>query len=251
MHKHSIYAAVASLAALGAAIGIFAQQPAKAPEGQGKEMFAKKGSGPPRTTMPDVFLREVWTRPAGEPGQVPVKAANVSNPNLELKVYGLDAKNLTISGVADNPTGPLNLWTGLCTAPVAATLRDKNNYVDLTGLAKVRWITRASGFHVVRPVVKLADGTILVGDHTDASTTTFLESEFAFTGLRWIKLDPERVVTTGVYGPVGEASSWVENPDLSKVDEVGFADLMPGTGHGSGGWVNVSRIEVYGKAVKR
>jgi hypothetical protein len=31
---------------------------------------------------------------------------------------------------------------------------------------------------------------------------------------------------------VGEASSWVENPDLSKVDEVGFVDLMPGTGTG-------------------
>jgi hypothetical protein len=250
MHKHTMYGVVVSVAVLGAALGIFAQQPAQAPEGQGKEARAKKG-GPPRVNMPGVFFREDWTRPANEPGQVPIKASNVSNPNLELKVYGLDAKNLTISGVADNPTGPINLWTGLCTAPVAATLRDKNNYVDLTGLAKVRWITRASGFHVVRPVVKLADGTMLVGDHTDASTTTFLESEFAFTGMRWIRLDPERVVTTGVYGPVGEASSWVENPDLSKVDEVGFADLMPGTGHGSGGWVNVSRMEVYGKAVKR
>jgi len=202
-------------------------------------------------TFPPLFIAEEWTRPANAKGQVPVAASNVSHQNLELKVYGTDAKNLTISGEAGNATGPLNLWTGLCTAPVAATLRDKNNYVDLTGLAKVRWVTRASGFHVVRPVVKLADGTMLVGDHVDASTTTFLESEFAFTGLRWIKLDPERVVTTGVYGPVGEASSWVENPDLSKVDEVGFADLMPGTGHGSGGWVNVGRFEVYGKPVKR
>ena len=202
-------------------------------------------------TFPPLFIAEGWTRPANARGQVPVAASNVSHQNLELKVYGADAKNLTISGEEGNATGPLNLWTGLCTAPVAATLRDKNNYVDLTGLAKVRWVTRASGFHAVRPVVKLADGTMLVGDHVDASTTTFLESEFAFTGLRWIKLDPERVVTTGVYGPVGEASSWVENPDLSKVDEVGFADLMPGTGHGSGGWVNVGRSEVYGKPVKR
>ena len=31
----------------------------------------------------------------------------------------------------------------------------------------------------------------------------------------------------------------------------GFADLMPGSGHGSGGWVNVTHIEVYGKAVPR
>ena len=226
---------------------LWAQQPA--PEAP-KPEAARRG-GPARATVPPQFFKEDWTRPANEKGQVPVTANNVSNSNLELKVYGVDAKNLTISGEADNPTGPINLWTGMCTAPVAATVRDKNNFVDLTGLAKVRWITRASGFHQVRPVVKLADGTFLVGDHTDASTTTFLESEFSFTGLRWIKLDPERVVTTGVYGPVGEASSWVEHPDLSKVDEVGFADLMPGTGHGSGGWVNVASFAVYGKPVKR
>ena len=201
--------------------------------------------------MPPLFFSEEWKRPADARGQLPVSSENVSNENLELKVYGRDAKDLNISGEAGNPTGPINLWTGLCTEPVAATIREKKNYVDLTGLAKVRWITRASGFHAVRPVVKLADGTFLVGDHTDASTTTFLESEFAFTGLRWIKLDMERVVTTGTYGPVGEASAWIEHPDLSKVDEVGFADLMPGTGHGSGGWVNVAKFEVYGKPVPR
>ena len=177
--------------------------------------------------------------------------ANVASPNLELHVYGADAKNLTISGVPDLPTGPINLWTGMSTSPVAALLRDKNNYVDLTGLAKIRWITRASGFHVVRPAVKLADGTMLVADHADSSTTTFLESEVSFYGLRWVKLDPARVVTTGVYGPVGDAASWIEHPDLSKVDEVGFVDLMPGTGHGSGGWVNVGHFQVWGKPVPR
>jgi len=39
--------------------------------------------------------------------------------------------------------------------------------------------------------------------------------------------------------------------DLSKVDEIGFADLMPGSGHGAGGWVDVAQIEVYGKPVAR
>ncbi len=45
--------------------------------------------------------------------------------------------------------------------------------------------------------------------------------------------------------------TWVEHPDLTKVDEIGFADLMPGSGHGPGGYVNVGRIEVYGDPVKR
>ena len=39
--------------------------------------------------------------------------------------------------------------------------------------------------------------------------------------------------------------------DLTRVDEIGFVDLMPSSGHGWGGFVNVGKIEVYGKPVKR
>lgn len=199
----------------------------------------------PRPVVPELFFKEGFQRT--ETDKVAVTPANLTNANLELKVYGADAKNLTMG----DSTGPINIWTGMTTSPVAVTLRDKNNYVDLSGLAKARWLAYTSGFHVVRPVIKLADGTMLVGDHEHRSTTTFLESEFAFFGARWIRLDPERVVTTGVRGAVGAAAGFVVNPDLSKVDEVGFVDLMPGSGHGPGGWINVGNIEVYGKPVKR
>ena len=146
------------------------------------------------------------------------------------------------------------MWTGVCTTPVAATLRDKNNYVDLTGRAKIRWATRSAGFHVVRPVLKLADGTWLVGDRTDGdgSTENFLETEFSIAAVRWLKLDIDKVVTVHAErNQAPETGRWVAKPDLSKVDEIGFADLMPGSGHGWGGFVNVGRIEVYGTAVKR
>jgi hypothetical protein len=43
----------------------------------------------------------------------------------------------------------------------------------------------------------------------------------------------------------------LDKVDLSKVDAVGFADLSPGSGHGSGGYSDVAWIEVYGKPVKR
>ncbi len=76
--------------------------------------------------------------------------------------------------------------------------------------------------------------------------TTFLGSEFTFAGLRWMKLDLDRVVTVGRYGPLGEASNWADAPGLSKVDAVVLVDLMPGSGHGSGGDVNVSSVELYG-----
>jgi hypothetical protein len=211
-----------------------------------------RGRGPGAPAPPPLFFKETW-RIVGPAHAIAPNEFVVTNPNLELKLYGPSAtasdpdKRIWISG----PPGPPNIWTGMCTTPFAATLRDKNNYVDLTGLAKVRWTTRASGFHAVRPLIKLADGTFLIGDHADASTTTFLESEFAFAGLRWMKLDIDRVVTVGRYGPVGEASNWADPPDLGKVDEVGFVDLIPGSGHGSGGYVNVASFEVYGTPVKR
>jgi hypothetical protein len=211
-----------------------------------------RGRGPGVPPPPPLFFKETW-RIMGAPHAIAPGEIVVTNPNLELKTYGPSAtaadpnKRIWISG----PPGPANIWTGMCATPFAATLRDKNNYVDLTGLAKVRWITRASGFHAVRPLIKLMDGTFLVGDHAEASTTTFLESEFAFAGVRWMKLDIDRIVTIGRYGPVGEASNWADAPDLSKVDEVGFVDLMPGSGHGSGGYVNVASFEVYGTPVKR
>jgi hypothetical protein len=101
---------------------------------------------------------------------------------------------------------------------------------------------RTSGFHQIRPVVRLADGTWLVGEPYDGTAADFNEADVSIADVRCLKLDVDRVVSVG---------TWVEYPDLSKVDEVGFAGLMPGSGHGPGGDVNVGRIEVYGDPIKR
>ena len=209
----------------------FGQQPApERPAGQ-------RAAAPVR---PPLFLREDWKQlPSG--GEHPVTMAATANPNLELKLYG-DGKNIQLTGSAQDDNNPIHLWTGLCTTPCAAAVRDKNNYVDLTGLARVRWVTKVSGFHKIHPMVKLADGTWLVGDHGDGSIADWHDDEFSIADVRWLKLDIEKVVTRG---------TWVERPDLSKVDEIGFTDLLPGSGHGQGGWSDVGRIEVYGKPVKR
>ena len=265
-----------TLVATGTLIGSVTAGPAQEPTSTPK--FAVP------TPLPPLFFREEWrqTTPFDassnfEPERAVTPAA-VMNKNLELKLYHPLAKEIPrylknpppgsiprdwggptciqLAGynqnprpkqvVAGQPTDPPNLWTGVCLSPVAVTLRDTGNYVDLTGLAKMGWVTRTSGFHVVRPLLKLADATWLVGDYTEgapsANSTLFLQSEFAISSIRWLRLDIDRVVTRG---------TWVEKPDLSKVDEVGFADLTPGSGHGWGGFVNVARIEVYGVAVKR
>jgi hypothetical protein len=237
------------------------------------------------TALPPLFLREPWQQiapPAGAGADfIPegaVTSAAVTSPALELKLYDPDAASIPgyranppprsverdwggpsciqIAGnnqnpppqrvAAGEPTDPPNLWTGVCHTAVAATLRDRSSYVDLTGRAKIRWITRTSGFHVVRPVVKLADGNWFVGDYAEgaasANSTLFLETEFAVASVRWLPLDIARVVTVG--------QAWA-TPDLSRVDEIGFADLLPGSGHGWGGFVNLGRIEVYGRRIPR
>ena len=136
----------------------------------------------------------------------------------------------------------------MTSGPFALTFRDKTNLLDLTGRAKIRWATKTSGFHVVRPVMKLADGSMFVGDISSENVAMMAVSEFPVATVRWVKLDPMRVVTLGSPGPNNQI--WA-TPDLSKVDEVGFADLIPGSGHGTGGWVHVGAIEVYGKSVAR
>ena len=232
MPRHATLIFIAALLASGvsqAAAG--AQEP-----GRGR------GAAPPRVTRPPLFFREEWKQtPAGGEHPVVVSEA-LSNPSLELKLYGPTGKEILMTGSAQDENNPVHLWTGMCTTPCAVALREKSNYADLSGLARIRWVTKVSGFHQVRPIVKLADGTWLVGDHADGSTLDWLQSDFSLADVRWLRLDIATVVTKG---------NVVDKPDLSKVDEIGYVDLMPGSGHGPGGWIDVATIEVFGKAVKR
>ena len=202
---------------------------------------------PAQPTRPPVFMSEAWKALPGAPddhGAWPASQAAVASPNLDLKVLGAAGKDIVLVGVRGSADlYPLNLWTGSTTGPSGATLRDRGRFVDLSNpLAKIRWVVRTSGFHQIRPALKLADGTWLVGDHTTGPAADFNQVDVSIADVHWLKLDSERVVTIG---------TWIEHPNLTRVDEVGFVDLMPGSGHGPGGYVNVGRIEVYGDAVKR
>jgi hypothetical protein len=224
-----------AFAVLGAAM-LCAQEPAAAPGSSATPAVRPGERSGARTPL---FFRETWKTVKGEHG---LSQEQLSNANLELKLYGPSANEIQTLGNADDPSNPPHVWSGLCPTPMAVALRDKDNDVDLTGLARIRWQTKVSGFHKIRPIVKLADGTWLVGDHEDGSIADWHDSEFSINEVRWLKLDINKVVTKG---------NFVEHPDLSKVDEVGFADLMPSSGHGPGGWSDVAFFEVYGKTVKR
>ena len=241
---------------------LFAQQPAPAQGGRqgrggggGGAAAGGGGNGAARASLAAPIFKVEWVQPQGQTGQVPIVQGNVADPNVEVHWYGDAAKHLLTSGTVGSETTPFTVWSGECDGPFAITFKQKNNMVDLSGVGKIRWIVKTSGFHVVRPVVKLADGTMLVGDHADTAIPILTTKEFALSDVRWIKLDPMKVVTVNGGRGAGPANPnneiWVNNPDLSKVDEVGFADLMPGSGHGAGGYVNVASFEVYGRPVKR
>lgn len=210
---------------------------------------AAPAEGPRASAAPPILTVE-WVRPPSQKGPVPVVQENIADPNIELKQYGPGAKELITSGTPGSESTPFTVWSGACTGPFATTFRLKNNSMDLTGLGRIRWMVKTSGFHEVRPVVKLADGTMLVGDHADASVPMFTMREFSLADVRWIKFDPDRAVTLGTPGGIAN-QIWVNSPDLSKVEEVGFADLMPGSGHGVGGYIHLGTIEIYGKTVPR
>lgn len=200
--------------------------------------------GQDQSVRPPLLFREEWVRPPYE-GELDDEKKKIrrtdeaiTNRNLELKLYGPDVKNLMVAV----HEGRFDLWTGLALSPVAATLRHKEYYLDLTGLARLRWITRTQGLHVIHPAIKLADGTLIAGSHTVSTEGEFLSNEVSFGNQRWYVLDPEKLVTKVEY----------KNPDLSKIDEIGFVDLMPSAGvKGVAGWSNLSEIEVYAKPVSR
>jgi len=190
---------------------------------------------------PPLLFKEDWELPphqgAGTDENLRFTPAVVTNPNLEARLYGT---NSSVIRAAEHE-GRFDLWTGLASSPVAVTLRDKRNYVDLTGLARLRWMVRTSSIHTLYPVVKLADGTFLAGNRGVSTDGEFLQVEISFGNMKWFKLDPAKVVVT----------SEVKNPDLSKVDEVGLVTLAPGGGHGVAGSANLSTVELFAKPVAR
>ena len=209
-----------------------------------KDAEASGEAGGGRVTRTPLFFSEEW-KSQGEYYKVnPAQA--VGNPNLELKLYGPEGKEILITGItlAMRMT-LLHLWTGMCTSPCAlassATKRILPKYSD--GFAAAH----QNGHQDVR----LSQSPFYPPEWVAAYRRSvrkgppfdWLESDIAVGELKWHKLDPERIVTTG---------DWVRCPNLSKVDEVGFADLIPPSGHGQGGWSDVrEKLEHMPSRIKR
>ena len=183
----------------------------------------------------------------------------VASPNLELKMYGPGGESgdgetfgIRLSYEEDHiyPGEMASMvYSGVAQGSWAVMLKDTNNYLDLREAARIRWRTRGRGLHLLRPVVKLADGSMWVSDYVEQFSTYFHENEiFLVDIIRWREVEPTTMAESRARPGV---PLWNTNLDLSMVDEIGFTDLRTGAGDGTQGNTAVDWIEVYGNPVSR
>ncbi len=185
---------------------------------------------------PTLFFREDWKE---TPPAKPVTQEHVNHPDLLVFRYGPGEAGIKKSHHEQPADDPWYIWSGEAPGNWAIALKHKRAWVNLTGLAKVRWRSEQAGFRQLRLIVKQADGRWLVSDESDGPSSDWRIHEFNVADIHWRRLNIHRVVE----------GTWEPNPDLSKIDEVGWTDLM--TGGDSAACSRVDWIEVYGKAVPR
>jgi hypothetical protein len=221
--------------------GKLVQRTLSAPASAQASARQRRGVPPLEASRPPVLWRAEWIQ-APKMEQHDLSQADLATENLRLQLYG-DAKNWRFTQSA--PIEPPHIWNGMCTVQCAFSLEIMDSDMDLSGRAAVRWLVKANGFELIRPMVELADGTWLIGDHADGVSSDFRVSEFSLADVRWKRLDIKRVVESS------ESGAWVEHPDLSRVHAFGAAALAMPSFHGSGGWVDIGWVEITGRAVSR
>lgn len=183
---------------------------------------------------PGLFFREDFKE---TPSATPATQADIANRDLVLTMYG-PGKDSIKKSHHDKPTDdPYYLWSGLCQGNWAVTLRHTTKSVDLSRQGKIRWRSKQAGYRQLHLVLKLADGTWLVSNALDPASSDWRVREFNLSDMIWMSLDIERVAEIKP----------VLNPDLSKVAEVGWTDLM--NGNRSLACSRLDWIEVSGFAV--
>jgi hypothetical protein len=211
-------------------------------------IVSTQGFAQDEATRPALLFMESWQQSESALGRPVSSHASdndyflagqnaVRNNDLELGLYGYRSGDITVY----EHEGRIDLWTGLAGSPVAVTLQSRRAYMDLSGLARMRAIVRTNNLHTLHPVIKLADGVLAIGSQAIQTGGAFLSIEVAFENQDWFVLDPEEVAVGGA----------VVDPDLSRVDEVGFANLSAGGGHGTAGWSNISTVEVFANSRAR
>lgn len=185
---------------------------------------------------PGLFFEEGW---AEIPAETPVTQEHVAHDELSLELYGPGAEQVKKSHHEQPVDDPYYVWSGQCEGNWAVTLKHETSYADLSEYAKVTWRSKQSGLRCLHLVLKLADGTWLVSEQCDEASSDWRLHQFNLADIDWRSLDIETVVE-------GDP---VEDPDLSRVDEIGFTDLMRGGSTDASSRVDWMRV--YGEPVAK
>lgn len=177
-----------------------------------------------------LFFREDFTE---TPPSIPLTQRDIANPELVVSRHGPGGTVIKKSHHDRIPNDPHYVWSGLCPGPWALTLRKRGETVDLRD-GRVRWKSRQSGFRQLRVVIQDGSGRWMVSDAADGASDEWRVREVDFAGIRWRELNIETVIE----------GAWVDNPDLERVFEIGFTDLMRGGRTPASS--RVDWIEVYG-----
>ena len=211
--------------------------------GQGRGGTPIPGANEP----PKMIFHEGWTR---APLSQPMAQANLGNEHLTLHIYGDPTHIRKAMHPLDDYT-----YTGESTANWAITVSDKAALWDTSGGGKVRFKTQNTGYRFVHVVIKTADGKYFASEEGAGESSVWIETDYILQDLHWRNLlmtdtptnasnrrqpDPKRV-------PIVPTSRGT--PDLTRIEEVGFSDLMVG------GWIpatsRVAFFELYGRTVPR
>jgi hypothetical protein len=185
---------------------------------------------------PGLFFREDWKE---TPAATPVTQEHVVNPDLVVTRYGASEAQIKKSHHDRPADDPYYIWSGDVERSWAITLKHRAAFADLTGQAKIRWRSKQTGFRFLRIILRLADGKWLISDQFDDASEDWRVREFNLADIRWRTFDAKKIVE----------GRWAEKPDLSRVDEIGWTDLMAGGGTPASS--RVDWIEVYAKRIPR
>lgn len=187
-------------------------------------------------TRPPLFFREDWRETEAA---TPVTQEHVAHPDLTLQLYGPGRDGIKKSHHDKPADDPFYIWSGTANGNWMVTLRHRTRLADLTGQAKIRWRAKQAGFRELRIALKLDSGDWLISSESDGPSEDWREREFILSGIRWRKLDPKLIIE----------GAWVNNPNLTRVEEIGFTDLM--TGGQSIACSRLDWIEVWGRSNAR
>ena len=195
----------------------------------------------------ELIFEEHWTR---APLAQPMTQENLGNQHLKLHLYGdIEGIRKTMHTTEDYT------YTGETRNTWMITVSDPKNYFDLTLPGKVMLRTRNTGFRLTHIVIRTADGNFFVSEEGSGESRAWMNRDYILADLHWRAIAMEdRPTTVNPNRPMDPkrqviVATNVGTPDLSKVDEIGFTDLLPG------GFIpattRVNAWAVYGKKVPR